>query len=68
MIFFPLTNLVDVDVLFILALPPTPFENVPLKLLNDENPPDPELKKSSIKLPPKLIPNGLNKLWELSAF
>lgn len=58
-IFFPLTNLVDVDVLFILALLGLPFVNVELKLLNDANPPDGVWKKSSIKLLPRANPNGL---------
>lgn len=66
-IFFPLTNRVEVDVRFTLALaPPAPFAKVVFRLLMDVKLPGPVAKKSSIMLPPKLIPNGLN-MWWLSA-
>lgn len=58
-IFFPLTNLVDVDVLLTLALVGLPFVKVLLNVLKDVKPPPaPFEKRSSIKLPPKLKPKG----------
>lgn len=67
-IFFPLTNLVDVEVLFIFVGPPEPFENELLILLKEVKPPG-LWKKSSMRLPPipRPKPNGLNKV-ELTAF
>lgn len=58
-IFFPLTNLVDVEVLLTLAFAGEPFVNVLLKLLKELKPPPDPLKKSSIKLLPSAKPNGL---------
>lgn len=58
-IFFPLTNLVDVDVLLTLALVGVPFVKVLLNVLKDVKPPPAPLEnKSSIRLPPKAKPNG----------
>lgn len=70
MIFLPFTKRVEVEVLLTLAEPPPlPLEKVLLKLLKEVKPPEPPFaeNKSSIKLPPKLKPKGLNKC-ELRAF
>lgn len=67
-IFLPLTNLVEVDVLFMFALLGVAELNELFMVLNDVKPPWPVLKKSSIKLPPIDRPNGLNSDVVLNAF
>lgn len=67
-IFLPLTNLVEVDVLFMFALLGVAELNELFMVLNDVKPPWPVLKKSSIKLPPIDRPNGLNRDVVLNAF